>query len=91
MIAGTTGTKIHSVKSMHAALWDRLADHGSDPPATWSRPFEKSRTGEVIAEGACSFILEEESHAKARGATILGRVLGCGLRRAPSIATATSV
>ncbi|HEX4070349.1 MAG TPA: beta-ketoacyl-[acyl-carrier-protein] synthase family protein [Planctomycetaceae bacterium] len=78
MIAGTTGTKIHAVKSMHAALWDLLADHGSDPPATWSRPFEKSRTGEVIAEGACSLILEEESHAKARGATILGRVLGSG-------------
>jgi 3-oxoacyl-[acyl-carrier-protein] synthase II len=78
MIAGTTGTKIHSVKSMHAALWDILAEHGNDPPATWSRPFEKSRTGEVIAEGACSLILEEEEHAKKRGALILGRVLGAG-------------
>jgi 3-oxoacyl-[acyl-carrier-protein] synthase II len=78
MIAGTTGTKIHSVKSMHAALWDILARHGNDPPETWSRPFEKSRTGEVIAEGACSFILEEESHAIKRGARILGRVLGAG-------------
>jgi 3-oxoacyl-[acyl-carrier-protein] synthase II len=78
MIAGTTGTKIHSVKSMHAALWDTLASHGDDPPASWSRPFDKSRTGEVIAEGACSFILEEETHAKQRGATILGRVLGAG-------------
>src|SRR5580698_4893941 len=78
MIAGTTGTKIHAVKSMHAALWDILAEHGNDPPATWSRPFEKSRTGEVIAEGACSLILEEEEHAKRRGATILGRVLGSG-------------
>ena len=78
MIAGTTGTKIHAVKSMHAALWDILAEHGNEPPATWSRPFEKSRTGEVIAEGACSIILEEESHAKKRGATILGRVLGAG-------------
>ncbi len=78
MIAGTTGTKIHAVKSMHAALWDTLAEHGNDPPASWSRPFEKSRTGEVIAEGACSFILEEEAHAKQRGAKILGRVLGAG-------------
>jgi 3-oxoacyl-[acyl-carrier-protein] synthase II len=78
MIAGTTGTKIHAVKSMHAALWDILAEHGNDPPATWSRPFDKSRTGEVIAEGACSLILEEEEHAKRRGATILGRILGAG-------------
>ncbi len=78
MIAGTTGTKIHAVKSMHAALWDILAEHGNDPPATWSRPFDKSRTGEVIAEGACSLILEEEEHAKKRGAVILGRILGAG-------------
>lgn len=78
MIAGTTGTKIHPVKSMHAALWDVLAEHGDDPPASWSRPFDKTRTGEVIAEGACSFILEEETHAKKRGAQILGHVLGAG-------------
>jgi 3-oxoacyl-[acyl-carrier-protein] synthase II len=78
MIAGTTGTKIHSVKSMHAALWDILAEHGDDPPATWSRPFEKTRNGEVIAEGACSLILEDEAHAQKRGALILGRILGAG-------------
>jgi 3-oxoacyl-[acyl-carrier-protein] synthase II len=78
MVAGTTGTRIHPVKSMHAALWDILADHGDDPPETWSRPFDKTRTGEVLAEGACSLILEEEGHAKGRGAKILGRVLGSG-------------
>jgi len=78
MVAGTTGTRIHAVKSMHAALWDILAQHGDDPPETWSRPFDKTRTGEVLAEGACSLILEEESHAKGRGAKILGRVLGSG-------------
>ena len=61
MIAGTTGTRIHPVKSMHAALWDILAEHGDDPPETWSRPFDKTRTGEVLAEGACSLILEEET------------------------------
>ncbi|HEV8000021.1 MAG TPA: beta-ketoacyl-[acyl-carrier-protein] synthase family protein [Planctomycetaceae bacterium] len=78
MIAGTTGTRIHPVKSMHAALWDILADHGDEPPETWSRPFDKTRMGEVLAEGACSFILEEEQHALARGAKPLGRILGAG-------------
>ena len=78
MVAGTTGTRIHPVKSMHAALWDILAEHGDDPPETWCRPFDKTRKGEVLAEGACSMILEEESHAKARGARILGRILGAG-------------
>jgi 3-oxoacyl-[acyl-carrier-protein] synthase II len=78
MIAGTTGTRLEPTKSMHAALWDILADYGQEPPETWCRPFDKTRTGEVLAEGACSLILEEESHAKARGATILGRILGSG-------------
>jgi 3-oxoacyl-[acyl-carrier-protein] synthase II len=78
MIAGTTGTRLEPTKSMHAALWDILAQHGDDPPETWSRPFDKTRTGEVLAEGACTFILEEENHARARGANILGRILGSG-------------
>jgi 3-oxoacyl-[acyl-carrier-protein] synthase II len=78
MIAGTTGTRIHPVKSMHAALWDVLADRGDDPPETWARPFDRSRNGEVLAEGACSLILEEETHARSRGAKILARVLGAG-------------
>jgi 3-oxoacyl-[acyl-carrier-protein] synthase II len=78
MIAGTTGTRLEPTKSMHAALWDILADYGQEPPETWSRPFDKTRAGEVLAEGACSLILEEEGHAKARGAKILGRILGSG-------------
>jgi 3-oxoacyl-[acyl-carrier-protein] synthase II len=78
MLAGTTGTRVHTVKSMHAALWDKLAQYDSDPPETWSRPFDRTRTGEVLGEGACSFILEEESHAQARGARMLGRILGSG-------------
>jgi len=77
MIAGVTGTRLHPVKTLHAALWDPLAEY-SDPPETWCRPFDATRKGQVIAEGACSFILEKESAAKARGATIYGRLLGTG-------------
>jgi 3-oxoacyl-[acyl-carrier-protein] synthase II len=77
MIAGTTGTRVHAVKSMHAALWDKLAKY-DEPPETWSRPFDRTRNGQVLAEGACSLILEEESHARNRGATIYGKVLGAG-------------
>jgi 3-oxoacyl-[acyl-carrier-protein] synthase II len=78
MIAGTTGTRLEPTKSMHAALWDILAEYDGEPPETWSRPFDKTRRGEVLAEGACCLILEEESHARSRGAKILGRVLGSG-------------
>ena len=77
MIAGTTGTRLHVVKAMHAALWDRLAD-SDDPPATWSRPFDKNRMGQVLAEGAATFLLEAEPVARERGARILGRILGAG-------------
>lgn len=77
MIAGTTGTRLHPMKTIHAALWDDLA-HGSGPPETWARPFDRDRTGQVVGEGACSFILESEEGARARGATIYGTILGAG-------------
>ncbi len=47
-------------------------------PASACRPFSADRTGLVLAEGAGFAILEEESHARARGATILARVSGYG-------------
>ena len=78
MLAGSTGTRIHAVKSMHACLWDELACYDDAEPATWSRPFSADRKGQVIGEGACTLILEEEEHARARGANVLGSVLGAG-------------
>lgn len=77
MIAGATGTRLHSVKTLHAAIWDELAKY-DDPPETWCRPFDESRRGQVIGEGSCSFILEDEAHAKARGANVWGTLLGTG-------------
>jgi len=50
----------------------------NDTPQTASRPFTLSRDGFVMADGAGALILEDEAHARARGATILGYVLGAG-------------
>ena len=50
----------------------------NDPPEKACKPFSKDRDGFVIGEGAGVVILESESSAKARGATIYAEVAGYG-------------
>ncbi len=50
----------------------------NDAPAGAARPFAKNRDGFVMAEGAGALVLESYDAARARGATILGVLEGCG-------------
>jgi 3-oxoacyl-[acyl-carrier-protein] synthase II len=50
----------------------------SNDPEVASVPFDKRRSGFVIAEGAGILILEDYEHAKKRGATIIAEMVGYG-------------
>ncbi|MFV0572377.1 MAG: beta-ketoacyl-ACP synthase II [Xanthomarina gelatinilytica] len=51
----------------------------NESPETASRPFDATRDGFVLGEGAGAIILEDYEHAKARGAKIYAEVIGGGL------------
>lgn len=63
-----------------AAVFDTLfavSGRNASPEAT-PRPFDRDRDGLVVGEGACTLILEDLDHARARGATIYAEVVGYG-------------
>ena len=82
MLAGSTGSKIHPLRTIHVAMQEQLADRNSTAaggdPTKACRPFDVDRNGMVMGEGAGVLVLEELSSAEKRGARIFGEVIGYG-------------
>ena len=78
MLAG--GSEAAIVPIAVAGLSSMTALSGrNDEPERASRPFDKERDGFLIGEGSAVMVLESLEHAQARGAKILGEVVGYGI------------
>ncbi len=75
VIAGGSEAAIHPLPIASFASMQALSRRNDDP-AVASRPYDVSRDGFVLGEGAAALVLETEEHAKARGARIYAEVLG---------------
>jgi 3-oxoacyl-[acyl-carrier-protein] synthase II len=76
MLAGGSEGAV-SPLCMGAFMTMRALSTRNDEPHRASRPFDRDRDGFVLSEGGAVLVLETEAHAKARGAEILGEILGC--------------
>ncbi|MFL5147354.1 MAG: beta-ketoacyl-ACP synthase [Microvirga sp.] len=75
---GTDGS-VHAEALIRFSLLSALSTH-NDPAEAAAKPFAKNRDGFVMGEGAAALVIENAEAARARGAAILGYVLGCGER-----------
>jgi len=75
MITGGTEAALTPIGLASFCAARSLSTRNENPQAA-SRPFEKDRDGFVLSEGAGILVLEEESHARKRGANIYAELLG---------------
>src|ERR671910_396823 len=77
VLAGGTESCIHPLILAGFCAMRGLVAEDEDPTKA-SRPFDATRAGFVMSEGACILLLEELEAAQARGATVYAEVLGYG-------------
>jgi 3-oxoacyl-[acyl-carrier-protein] synthase II len=75
VIAGGTEAVVHPLPIAAFAAMQALSKRNDDP-ATASRPYDVTRDGFVLGEGAGTIVLETEEHALARGARIYAELAG---------------
>ncbi len=75
MITGGTEAALTPIGLASFCAARSLSTRNDDPQAA-SRPFDRDRDGFVLSEGSAVLILEEESHARKRGANIYAEIVG---------------
>ncbi|WP_067686009.1 KasA/KasB family beta-ketoacyl-ACP synthase [Nocardia jejuensis] len=78
VVAGGVEGHIDAVPIASFAMMRAMSTR-NDEPERASRPFDRDRDGFVFGEAGALLVLESHEHAAARGARILGRVLGAGI------------
>lgn len=76
-LVGGGDSKINPLSMARHTLFQPLSRR-NDAPERACRPFDRSRDGMVIAEGAGVFTLEDLEHARRRGARVYAEVVGFG-------------
>ncbi len=73
MLVGTTGSRLHPFKMIHAIEHEELAQ-------SECKPFDRDRDGTILGEGAGALVLEEYEHAVKRNAPIYAEVVCASYR-----------
>lgn len=78
VVCGGTEAAIHALP-LAAFASMRAMSTRNDEPSRASRPYDKSRDGFIMGEGAGAIVLESDDYARARGAHVFAELAGVGL------------
>ncbi|MEV7526398.1 beta-ketoacyl-[acyl-carrier-protein] synthase family protein [Streptomyces sp. NPDC091371] len=80
MLAGASEAPISPLALASFDAVRIASHHRNDDPAGAARPFDRTRDGFVLGEGAALLVVEELEHARRRGAHVYGEIAGFGSR-----------